>query len=85
MDLLDLILVIVAISFAVSGYRQGFVVGVLSFVGFVGGLVLGLWLVPIPRRIRPGARSWSAIACDARAVLITCTQRFGSSCVRGWP
>lgn len=46
-DLLDLILIIVAISFAVSGYRQGFVVGVLSFVGFVGGLVLGLWLVPI--------------------------------------
>jgi S1-C subfamily serine protease len=46
-DLLDLILIIVAICFAVSGYRQGFVVGVLSFVGFVGGLLLGLWLVPI--------------------------------------
>ncbi|HEV3168769.1 MAG TPA: MarP family serine protease [Actinocrinis sp.] len=47
MDLLDLILVVVAIGFAVSGYRQGFVVGVLSFVGFVGGLLLGLWLVPV--------------------------------------
>lgn len=47
MDLLDLILIIVAIAFAVSGYRQGFVVGVLSFVGFVGGLLLGLWLVPV--------------------------------------
>lgn len=47
MDLLDLILVIVAAAFAVSGYRQGFVVGVLSFVGFVGGLMLGLWIVPI--------------------------------------
>jgi S1-C subfamily serine protease len=46
-DLLDLILIIVAAAFAVSGYRQGFVVGVLSFVGFVGGLLLGLWLVPI--------------------------------------
>jgi S1-C subfamily serine protease len=46
-DLLDLILIIVAVCFAVSGYRQGFVVGVLSFVGFVGGLVLGLWLVPV--------------------------------------
>jgi S1-C subfamily serine protease len=46
-DLLDLILIIVAIAFAVSGYRQGFVVGVLSFVGFVGGLLLGLWLVPV--------------------------------------
>ena len=47
MDLLDLILIIVAIAFAVSGYRQGFVVGVLSFVGFVGGLLLGLWIVPV--------------------------------------
>ncbi len=47
MDLLDLILIIVAIAFAVSGYRQGFVVGVLSFVGFVGGLLLGLWIVPL--------------------------------------
>jgi S1-C subfamily serine protease len=46
-DLLDLILVVVALCFAVSGYRQGFVVGVLSFVGFVGGLLLGLWLVPV--------------------------------------
>lgn len=47
MDLLDLILIVIAVAFAVSGYRQGFVVGVLSFVGFVGGLMLGLWLVPI--------------------------------------
>ncbi len=47
MDLLDLILIVVAAAFAVSGYRQGFVVGVLSFVGFVGGLMLGLWIVPI--------------------------------------
>jgi S1-C subfamily serine protease len=46
-DLLDLILIVVAVGFAVSGYRQGFVVGVLSFVGFVGGLLIGLWLVPI--------------------------------------
>ncbi len=47
MDLLDLILIIIAVCFAVSGYRQGFVVGVLSFVGFVGGLLFGLWIVPV--------------------------------------
>jgi S1-C subfamily serine protease len=41
MDLLDLFLVVVCIGFAVSGYRQGFVVGVLSFVGFLGGGALG--------------------------------------------
>ena len=36
-DLLDLALVVLAAAFAVSGYRQGFIVGSLSFIGFVGG------------------------------------------------
>jgi S1-C subfamily serine protease len=40
-DLLDLALVVIAVGFAVSGYRQGFIVGSLSFIGFVGGAVLG--------------------------------------------
>ena len=46
MDLLDLIIILICIGFAVSGYRQGFVVGVMSFFGFVGGLLLGVWVVP---------------------------------------
>jgi len=33
--------------FAISGYRQGFVVGVLSFAGFFGGALLGLQLGPL--------------------------------------
>ncbi|TAL26595.1 MAG: CvpA family protein, partial [Frankiales bacterium] len=45
-DLLDVILVVASVLFAVSGYRQGFVVGVLSFVGFLGGGVLGARLAP---------------------------------------
>jgi S1-C subfamily serine protease len=40
-DLLDLALLVLAAAFAVSGYRQGFIIGSLSFVGFVGGAVLG--------------------------------------------
>jgi S1-C subfamily serine protease len=45
-DLLDVILVVASLLFAVSGYRQGFVVGVLSFVGFLGGGVLGAKAAP---------------------------------------
>jgi S1-C subfamily serine protease len=45
-DLLDVVLVVVALLFAVSGYRQGFVVGVLSFVGFLGGGLLGAKIAP---------------------------------------
>ncbi len=52
---LDLILVLALGVFAYSGYRQGFVVGVLSFGGFLGGGVLGTFLAPpIAERIASG-------------------------------
>ena len=45
-DLLDLVLISAAVLFAVSGYRQGFVVGLLSFLGFLGGGVVGAKIAP---------------------------------------
>jgi S1-C subfamily serine protease len=45
-DLLDLILIALAAAFAVAGYRQGFIVGVLSFVGFLGGAAVGAYISP---------------------------------------
>jgi S1-C subfamily serine protease len=45
-DLVDVVLVLAVVLFAVSGYRQGFVVGVLSFAGFLGGGILGAELAP---------------------------------------
>ncbi|TDQ55361.1 MarP family serine protease [Actinorugispora endophytica] len=38
--MLDAILVVLVVVFAISGYRQGFIVGILSFAGFIGGGVL---------------------------------------------
>jgi S1-C subfamily serine protease len=52
-DLLDLILLGAALLFGVSGYRQGFVVGVLSFVGFLGGGVFGAVVAPTLVRTGP--------------------------------
>src|SRR4051794_41890155 len=46
MDVLDLLLIAVCVGFAISGYRQGFLIGVLSFVGFLGGGVLGAKYAP---------------------------------------
>ena len=40
-DLLDLILIVMVIAFAVAGYRQGFIIGILSFAGFLVGGALG--------------------------------------------
>jgi S1-C subfamily serine protease len=45
-DLLDLILIVLAAAFAVAGYRQGFVVGVLSCIGFLAGAAIGLTFSP---------------------------------------
>ena len=45
-DLLDLILLVLVAAFAVSGYRQGFIIGVLSFAGFIVGAVVGTMFAP---------------------------------------
>jgi S1-C subfamily serine protease len=41
MNGLDLALILICLAFGFSGYRQGFVVGTLSFAGFLGGGALG--------------------------------------------
>jgi S1-C subfamily serine protease len=62
-DLLDLALLVIAAAFAVSGYRQGFIVGSLSFVGFVGGAVLGAEFGPaIARAIVGGQNQQDVVA-----------------------
>jgi S1-C subfamily serine protease len=62
-DLLDLALIVVAAAFAVSGYRQGFIVGSLSFIGFVGGAVLGAEFGPaIARAIVGGQTQQDVVA-----------------------
>ena len=45
-DWLDIVLVAAAVAFAVSGYRQGFLVGLLSFAGFLGGALFGVFAGP---------------------------------------
>ena len=63
-DLLDLILVCAVVLFGITGYRQGFLVGVLSFAGFLGGGVLGVFVAPpIAEQVATGgARSLIGIA-----------------------
>ena len=53
-DVLDLILLVIAAAFAVSGYRQGFIVGSLSLIGFLGGAALGAEFGPAISRALVG-------------------------------
>lgn len=46
-SVVDLILLALIVVFAVNGFRQGFVVSALSFVGFFGGALIGLQVAPL--------------------------------------
>ncbi|MEU4239070.1 MarP family serine protease [Actinoplanes sp. NPDC026619] len=47
MPVVDAILIVLMLVFAISGYRQGFVVGALSFGGFFSGVLIGLQIGPL--------------------------------------
>ncbi len=62
-DLLDLILIVLVVAFAVAGYRQGFIIGVLSFVGFIGGGAVGAVFGPrIARSLVSGVAQQALVA-----------------------
>ena len=46
MNVVDWALIGATVVFAWAGWRRGFVAGVLSFVGFLGGGILGALLLP---------------------------------------
>jgi S1-C subfamily serine protease len=64
-DLLDLGLLVALVIFAVAGFRQGFIVGVLGFAGFVGGGAIGMVLVPLFIGHGPVAVGEAGIALSA--------------------
>ena len=62
-DLLDLILIVLIVAFAVAGYRQGFIIGVLSFAGFIGGGAIGAVFGPrIARSLVSGLAQQALVA-----------------------
>jgi S1-C subfamily serine protease len=72
-DLLDVILIVLVIAFGVAGYRQGFIIGVLSFAGFIGGGAIGAAFGPrIARSIttNPGWQAVTAIIVVFLAAMI---------------
>jgi S1-C subfamily serine protease len=58
--LLDLILIVLAAAFAVAGYRQGFIIGILSFAGFIGGVAVGAIFAPRISQAMATSLPWQA-------------------------
>ena len=53
--MIDVVLIALMVGYAISGWRQGLLVGLLSLGGFVGGAVLAMWLVPrFAEQLAPG-------------------------------
>jgi S1-C subfamily serine protease len=70
---LDILLLIAAVWFAVVGYRQGFVVGILSVIGFLGGGLVAVYLLPVIwNEVTEGAQVTTTAAVVAVVVVIVC-------------
>lgn len=55
--MIDVVLLLIMLGYAVSGFRQGLLVGALSLGGFVGGAVLAMFVAPaLVARVAPGAQ-----------------------------
>jgi S1-C subfamily serine protease len=80
-DVLDLLLIVVVAAFAVSGYRQGFIVGVLSFFGFVGGALLGAEFGPAISRVLVGGQTQQSIVAVVLLVSFAVIGQFVASAI----
>ncbi|MGP3987761.1 MarP family serine protease [Streptomyces sp. 3N207] len=73
MNVLDVLLVVTAVWFAIVGYRQGFVVGILSVLGFLGGGLVALLVLPLLwDEFTAGDRPGTGLAIGAVIVVIIC-------------
>ncbi|MFI1306958.1 MarP family serine protease [Streptomyces sioyaensis] len=73
MNVLDILLLVAAVWFAIVGYRQGFVVGILSVIGFLGGGLVAVYLLPVIwNEITGDATPGTFAAIAAVAIVIVC-------------
>ncbi|MFD6530219.1 MarP family serine protease [Streptomyces sp. NPDC060184] len=73
MNVLDILLLVGAVWFAVIGYRQGFVVGILSVIGFLGGGLAAVYLLPLLwDRVTANSEVSSTAAVVAVVIVIVC-------------
>ncbi|MCA1222662.1 MarP family serine protease [Streptomyces sp. 8L] len=73
MNVLDILLLVAAVWFAIIGYRQGFVVGILSVIGFLGGGLVAVYLLPLVwRQLTSDADVSTTAVVLAVVVVIVC-------------
>jgi S1-C subfamily serine protease len=80
---IDIVIALVVIGYAISGFRQGLAVGVLSLGGFVLGAVLAMKVVPpLAENLSPGLqRSFVVLAA---VLLFAWLGQLGGALLGGW-
>ncbi|HZC26492.1 MAG TPA: MarP family serine protease [Actinopolymorphaceae bacterium] len=79
MNLFDVVLVLVAVGYAVSGFRQGFLVGALGVAGLIGGGVAGAAIAPVVLRSFNPSVTVSLAALAIVLVIALLGQTFGAT------
>ncbi|WP_415948311.1 MarP family serine protease [Streptomyces sp. KLOTTS4A1] len=72
MNVLDILLILAAVWFAIVGYRQGFVVGILSVLGFLGGGLAAIYLLPVIWKLFTEEQAGTTAVFVWIAVVIVC-------------
>ncbi|GGS85354.1 MarP family serine protease [Streptomyces chromofuscus] len=72
MNVLDILLLVAAVWFAIVGYRQGFVVGILSVIGFLGGGLVAVYALPLVWDALTDSEVSTTAAVVAVVVVIVC-------------
>ncbi|MER5970277.1 MarP family serine protease [Streptomyces sp. NPDC002055] len=80
MNVLDILLLLAAVWFAIVGYRQGFVVGILSVTGFLGGGLVAIHLLPVIWSQFTGERTPGTGAAVAAVVIVIVCASVGQAC-----
>jgi S1-C subfamily serine protease len=69
MNILDIVLLVFALAYALSGYRQGFIVGACATVGLLVGGAAGIWVAP---RVLEGYDPSLAVSLAALLGVLLC-------------
>ncbi|WP_326753987.1 MarP family serine protease [Streptomyces hirsutus] len=79
MNVLDILLLVAAVWFAVVGYRQGFVVGILSVIGFLGGGLVAVYLLPVIWDVLTDKAEVGTVAAVAAVVVVIVCASIGQA------
>ncbi|MER5477266.1 MarP family serine protease [Streptomyces sp. NPDC002734] len=84
MNVLDILLLIAAGWFAVVGYRQGFVVGILSVIGFLGGGLIAVYLLPVVWDALTDNSQVSTVAAVVAVIVVIVCASVGQALTTHW-